>query len=1347
MINKILFSISIIVAITYTSYAQAFQVMSNQADVSIEGLSLSGIAFGDIDDDGDLDMIFSGYGMDVNGSGGITFDTKLYINDGGSFSIDESSNFDGFIYSGIDFGDYDLDGDLDICISGGSNPQDFMEGSTAIYENRLDQQQGFVRTFLIQTEGFENTTIEWNDFNGDTYPDIIVTGRGNNYYQTFAMYENQTATGAGFSEIEHFESMGLSTWADIDNDGAIEFGIVTDILAQSISFFEYNNTSLISMGINNISPTITGDLKWLDYDNDSDLDLLIVTTDIFRLYENRISSNQGLILVEESAMSLTAVNTIEISDFDNDGYDDFLLLASDASLADGNELIRLYHNTVAQGGLFEEMTNQEFAVHYYGTAAFADINNDGFDDIIDIGMDEETHITNFGKIYINQNGESFAEGGGQSFSNLTRYNVSIADFDSDEDMDLIVSGDDGRTNYFSFSQNNFNEGSFYTSNTLSELTSLDNAFISAGDIDNNNTIDLFASGRYVYSQNILEINNLIAINNSDMSSNLTEISIEGLNPLFNGKSEMADMDNDGDLDIVISGDNRFDITETDYTRELQWLENKINEGGTYTRNFIAELPGNFAIIDFDNDGDMDIFSPDGAIFYENTDNSENRFTPRTNIITGITDNATITIGDYDSDGNMDIAMIGASGNSYIDIYENTYNEDQSFQLRDYSMQGVTTGDIRFIDYDNDGDLDIIAYGRNALQSYVFYLYENRIAQSNQFVSNTSFDFPEMSTSEFNIFDYDNDSDLDILCVELSEASTASYLLQNLTDNTNTLPFRCNNLNSELSANKVILSWNASSDNETNSNGLTYNIRLGTTPGATDIVSPMAFSNGIRKVTDYGNCMSGTSAYLKGLEYGTYYWSVQAIDNSLQGGSFALERSFEVALANDFEFSTNIFCVGDTVELTFSGYVADPNRAVFNWDFGNANVTEIIPNEKYKLVWNNAGTQSVSLSLSDNGQQTVPFARTIIVNEKPQLSISQFTDPVCYNTDINITSQITGGLAPYQYFWSDNSTASNRELHILDDQDISLTIIDMIGCLAYASSSISVSRVHQGQQICLVTVDRTSGKNLVVWEKTEDVNTTGYNIYRESTTSNQYDSIGHVSSDQLSVFEDLTSQPASRQYLYKITSVDNCGNESSLDSCLSHRPLFLQYNENQEGVNIDWEDYEIDGEKRVFSSYTIFRGVTRTILGDHASVTGSVNVYNDISPETLVERFFYRIGGRLSDNEICTPILNNILKTESGPFSQALSNITEMEITDIQSSDLLFSIYPMPAKDLVYIDYSGNSHIEDIEIIGEDGKILKTPYALSDKVLEVDVSSLENGSYLIKLIFPEQFLSSKIIIQK
>jgi hypothetical protein len=96
-------------------------------------------------------------------------------------------------------------------------------------------------------------------------------------------------------------------------------------------------------------------------------------------------------------------------------------------------------------------------------------------------------------------------------------------------------------------------------------------------------------------------------------------------------------------------------------------------------------------------------------------------------------------------------------------------------------------------------------------------------------------------------------------------------------------------------------------------GLSHNIRVGTTPGGIDIVSPESDTvTGRRRIPAMGNAQMRTNAFLR-LPAGRYYWSVQAVDTGFAGGPWAPEQSFQFGAAR-FTSITRQPLVGVVVDV-------------------------------------------------------------------------------------------------------------------------------------------------------------------------------------------------------------------------------------------------------------------------------------------------------------------------------------------------------------------------------------------------------------------------------------------------
>ncbi|MGH7601507.1 MAG: hypothetical protein ACREOI_34540, partial [bacterium] len=119
---------------------------------------------------------------------------------------------------------------------------------------------------------------------------------------------------------------------------------------------------------------------------------------------------------------------------------------------------------------------------------------------------------------------------------------------------------------------------------------------------------------------------------------------------------------------------------------------------------------------------------------------------------------------------------------------------------------------------------------------------------------------------------------------------------------------------------VSFNWGQASDDETASPGLTYNLRIGLTPGGGEIVPSMSDAGtGYRRVPKSGNMGHAQQWKITSLPEGKYYWSVQAVDPAFGGSAFAPEDSFAIQagsaiidpLAFDFG-EVNIGATRDTV---------------------------------------------------------------------------------------------------------------------------------------------------------------------------------------------------------------------------------------------------------------------------------------------------------------------------------------------------------------------------------------------------------------------------------------------------
>jgi len=429
-----------------------------------------------------------------------------------------------------------------------------------------------------------------------------------------------------------------------------------------------------------------------------------------------------------------------------------------------------------------------------------------------------------------------------------------------------------------------------------------------GDYDNDGDLDLLLAGFSKRFGNLLS-RPVTKIYRNEKGA---FVEVGGLIPAIPSTLLWGDYDNDGDLDILLSGSNNDpvdpNLPPTYFTKVFR------NDGGGVFTDTLAPLAaengGSIAWGDYDNDGDLDIF---GAKIYQNDNGS---FIEASGNSPGAG-----AFGDYDNDGDLDLLAatkiyrndngsfvdLGASvGGSAWGDYDNDGDLDilsgnkiyrnDSGNFVNIAAPLVGNNDSVWGDYDNDGDLDIFTTGLISIVNNV-YTGTARIHRNDAgnftLIDSTS----GVYGGSLAWGDYDNDSDLDILLTgrasgNIGAAATIARVYRNNIGASNTAPAPPANLASSASGNAAIFSWNKSTDNQTAQNGLTYNLRLGTTSGGVDKTSPMADAfTGYRRVVQFGNTNHNNRWAIKNLPKGRYYWSVQALDNVFAGSAFAPEQTF------------------------------------------------------------------------------------------------------------------------------------------------------------------------------------------------------------------------------------------------------------------------------------------------------------------------------------------------------------------------------------------------------------------------------------------------------------------------
>jgi len=127
--------------------------------LSLPGVELSSVAWGDFDNDGHLDFALAG--GTFKSSGHIT---RIYRNQGDDTFLDIAAGFPGLIQGSVAWGDYDNDGLLDLLLTGNMGSVGSAIPVTRLYHNHGDGTFSAVDAGL---PSLSSSSCAWGDFDND----------------------------------------------------------------------------------------------------------------------------------------------------------------------------------------------------------------------------------------------------------------------------------------------------------------------------------------------------------------------------------------------------------------------------------------------------------------------------------------------------------------------------------------------------------------------------------------------------------------------------------------------------------------------------------------------------------------------------------------------------------------------------------------------------------------------------------------------------------------------------------------------------------------------------------------------------------------------------------------------------------------------------------------------------------------------------------------------------------------------------------------------------------------------------------------------------------------------------
>ena len=766
------------------------------------------------------------------------------------------------------------------------------------------------------------------------------------------------------------------------------------------------------------------------------------------------------------------------------------------------------------------------------------------------------------------------------------------------------------------------------------------------------------------------------------------------------RTTYIDMDRDGYTDIVMlkgddgrgypysaavaflnQGNGMFERLEIPFEQEIA-LEDMGNRYSTFEK---SDCSGS-TFADFNNDGFTDIFAwrnYDGAPYIMYNINNDHFSSPQ------ILPYGEVESFKFSDDGRRYYST-WLFGYSFADVNNDGYLDIVSLQPVATAGNGIMGIYVHYMGRDGVKDQGFLA---KEWKKYNYYSYS--IASSNGLYNNFSLlQMPgkllllnlHMNPEERSEWYDDSGYHSEII-------REAYYDCFPIEGSANIRPSAPSGVRAVQTADGLLIEWNDAQDDHTSGVQMRYNVSVkhaGQSGAGAFVISPQ---NGLNADAAY----LPNYAYVKATRYlvpisalsaGDYEIQIQAID--LWNSTSEFSEPVTVSIDRYVIDAPTLVSLGDDALITYMG---NASAATPTWNFDGGTVVSGSGYGPYRVMWNDGGTKTISLTISGK-----TYERMIVVDVNDvEVSVPEYlfegaTSQVDIPSGITVQWEVfidgkykrltAGGIngTDRRLSVSDGKLKASKGNQSLGEVTLRLTLINANGTRKVVEQQVSILSADNIPAVTLVTSDAQG--HYVIGFQASSQYFAGVRIYKESNVSGQFIELGTVD-PQTGSYTDPTSNSNIKAERYSIAGV--MGNGAISPYSKVHQTVHMNINRGIQDntYNLIWNGYK--GADVV--SYNILRGQSESELTQIASVSASNLSYTDVTPDA--SKPYYAIEYVLADNaaQASRRAPGSVTGRSNAVSTQAVRNVTYVTGLSILSASGSYSTTATNPSVYLYAEFS------------------------------------------------------------